>query len=69
MTSTDPFDLERFATAQAPVISSVLDELRAGRKRGHWMWFFFPQLRGLGHSRMADFYAIGSLDEARASIT
>jgi uncharacterized protein (DUF1810 family) len=66
MTVPDPFNLERFVKAQAPVFSSVLDELRAGRKRSHWMWFIFPQLRGLGHSSMADFYGIGSLDEARA---
>ncbi len=62
----DPFNLERFVTAQAPVFSTVLDELGAGRKRSHWMWFIFPQLRGLGHSAMADFYGIASLDEARA---
>ena len=62
----DPFDLERFATAQAPVYATALAELRAGRKRSHWMWFVFPQLRGLGSSTMATFYGIGSLDEARA---
>jgi len=60
------FDLERFVIAQAPVFPAVLDELRAGRKRSHWMWFIFPQLRSLGHSAMADFYGIGSLEEARA---
>jgi uncharacterized protein (DUF1810 family) len=41
----DPFNLERFALAQAPVIVDVLLELRAGQKRTHWMWFVFPQLR------------------------
>ena len=66
MTDADPFDLGRFVTAQAPVLPAVLAELRAGRKRTHWMWFVFPQLRGLGHSPMATFYGIGSLDEARA---
>jgi uncharacterized protein (DUF1810 family) len=66
MASPDPFDLERFVTAQAPVFSAVLDELKAGRKRSHWMWFIFPQLRGLGRSPTAEFYGLGSLDEARA---
>jgi uncharacterized protein (DUF1810 family) len=62
----DPFDLQRFATAQAPVLDAVLAELAAGRKRSHWMWFVFPQLRGLGTSSMAQHYGITSLDEARA---
>lgn len=66
MTSSDPFDLERFVTAQAPVFSTVMEELTAGRKRSHWIWFIFPQLRGLGRSATAEFYGIGSLDEARA---
>jgi len=63
---TDPFDLERFVTAQEPVFDTVLNELRAGRKRTHWMWFVFPQLRGLGRSSMAEYYGISSLAEARA---
>jgi len=62
----DPHDLDRFFTAQAPVIDAVLDELRAGRKRTHWMWFVFPQLRGLGHSQMAWHFGIASRDEAAA---
>jgi uncharacterized protein (DUF1810 family) len=66
LTTADPFDLERFVTAQAPVLPAVLAELKAGRKRSHWMWFVFPQLRGLGRSSMAIFYGIGSLHEARA---
>jgi uncharacterized protein (DUF1810 family) len=66
MSETDPFDLARFVAAQAPVFDAVLAELRAGRKRSHWMWFVFPQLRGLGHSATAQFYGIGSLAEARA---
>ncbi|MBV9784624.1 MAG: DUF1810 domain-containing protein [Acidisphaera sp.] len=66
MQATDAFDLERFVTAQAPVFAAVLEELRAGRKRSHWMWFVFPQLRGLGSSSTASFYGIASLDEARA---
>jgi uncharacterized protein (DUF1810 family) len=66
MNTADPFDLERFVTAQASVIATALAELKAGRKRSHWMWFVFPQLRGLGHSSMATFYGIASLHEARA---
>jgi len=63
---SDPFDLTRFVDAQAPVYGTVVDELRAGRKLSHWMWFVFPQLRGLGSSPMAARYGIASLDEARA---
>ncbi len=66
MAVEDPFDLQRFVVAQEPVFATALAELRAGRKRTHWMWFVFPQLRGLGHSAMAAFYGIASLDEARA---
>jgi len=66
MTDANPFDLERFVSAQAPVFTPALSELKAGRKRSHWMWFIFPQLRGLGHSSTAQFYVISSLDEARA---
>ncbi len=66
MPDADPFDLERFVTAQDPVFASAVVELKSGRKRSHWMWFVFPQLRGLGHSAMAEFYGIGSLAEARA---
>ena len=64
--TTDPFDLARFVTAQAPVFETALRELEAGRKRSHWMWFVFPQLRGLGRAPTAAFYGIGSLAEARA---
>lgn len=66
MTNADPDRLQRFVEAQAPVFPTVLQELKAGRKRSHWMWFVFPQLRGLGHSAIAAFYGIASLDEARA---
>ena len=66
MTAGDRFDLERFVTAQAPVFETVLAELRAGRKRSHWMWFVFPQLSGLGRSSTARFYGISSVEEARA---
>ena len=61
MGAADPFDLQRFVTAQAPVFALALEELKEGRKRTHWMWFVFPQLRGLGSSSMATFYGIGSL--------
>lgn len=64
--ASDPFDLKRFVYAQAPVYRSVVEELRAGRKRGHWMWFVFPQLRGLGSSPLAVRYGISSLEEAQA---
>jgi uncharacterized protein (DUF1810 family) len=60
------FALERFLDAQAPVMDAVRAELRAGRKRSHWMWFVFPQLRGLGTSAMAQHYGIASRDEACA---
>jgi len=63
---TDPFDLERFVEAQALVYPRVLAELRQGRKQSHWMWFIFPQLTGLGHSAMAQRYAISSRAEAAA---
>ena len=62
----DPFDLQRFVDAQARVYHTVLDELRDGRKRSHWIWFVFPQIAGLGSSPTAARYAISSLDEARA---
>lgn len=63
---TDPFELERFVDAQAPVYAGVVAELRQGRKQSHWMWFIFPQLAGLGHSAMAQHYALRSRDEAVA---
>ena len=62
----DRFDLERFVVAQHPVIAQVRRELGEGRKHTHWMWFVFPQLRGLGRSAAARHYGIGSLAEARA---
>jgi uncharacterized protein (DUF1810 family) len=64
--ASDPFDLRRFVSAQAAVYRNAVDELRDGRKRGHWMWFIFPQLRGLGSTPMSARYGISSLDEARA---
>ena len=62
----DQFDLQRFVDAQDRVYDRVLAELRNGAKRSHWIWFVFPQLRGLGHSATAMRYGISSLDEARA---
>ncbi|MEZ0241498.1 MAG: DUF1810 domain-containing protein [Chloroflexota bacterium] len=61
-----PFDLDRFVTAQESTYAGALTELRAGHKTGHWIWFVFPQLAGLGRSALSVHYAIGSLDEARA---
>jgi uncharacterized protein (DUF1810 family) len=62
----DPYELGRFLEAQAGVYERVLTELAAGTKRSHWMWFIFPQLKGLGSSTMAHRYGLGSRDEARA---
>jgi uncharacterized protein (DUF1810 family) len=62
---SDPFRLQRFVDAQEGVFAEVCAELAAGRKESHWMWFVFPQLKGLGASATALHYAIGSLEEAR----
>ncbi len=62
----DPYRLQRFVDAQQPVYDTVRRELAAGRKRSHWMWFIFPQIAGLGHSEIAQRFAISSLQEARA---
>lgn len=63
---SNTYDLQRFVEAQQPVYPRVVSELRAGRKQSHWMWFIFPQIEGLGHSAMAQRYAIGSRAEAVA---
>jgi uncharacterized protein (DUF1810 family) len=63
---TDAFDLQRFVDAQAPVYQRVLAELGQGEKQSHWMWYIFPQFAGLGHSPMAQRYALRSRDEAMA---
>ncbi|MEO8373164.1 MAG: DUF1810 domain-containing protein [Candidatus Solibacter sp.] len=60
----DPYNLQRFVDAQDPVFEQVCSELRAGNKQGHWMWFVFPQIKGLGHSWTAKKFSISSLDEA-----
>ncbi len=62
----DPYNLQRFVDAQSPVFERVLSELRQGRKSGHWMWFIFPQINGLGHSETAARFAISSRREAEA---
>lgn len=62
----DSFDLERFVSAQASSYAQALAELRAGRKRSHWIWYVLPQMKGLGMSGMSQRYGIASLDEARA---
>jgi uncharacterized protein (DUF1810 family) len=62
----DPYDLRRFVLAQDAVFERVCAELAAGSKQSHWMWFIFPQLRGLGSSVSAQRFGIGSLEEARA---
>ncbi|CAK7260896.1 DUF1810 domain-containing protein (plasmid) [Shinella sp. WSC3-e] len=66
MMTAGPFDLSRFVAAQDLVFDAALDELRAGRKETHWMWFVFPQLRALGRSPTANYYGMGSIEEARA---
>lgn len=63
---TDEYNLLRFLEAQDHVYDAVLDELRAGRKSSHWMWYIFPQITGLGHSGTAQRFAIASLEEAKA---
>jgi uncharacterized protein (DUF1810 family) len=62
----DRYNLERFVAAQAPVFTKVLSELKAGVKTGHWMWFIFPQIMGLGRSSVSIEYAISGREEAQA---
>lgn len=69
MTPTASFDLQRFLTAQESTFSSAVTELEAGRKRSHWMWFIFPQMRGLGSSALAQLYGVGSIEEAQAYLS
>jgi len=63
---SDPYRLQRFVDAQQSVYQAALTELQNGYKQGHWMWFIFPQIAGLGHSEMARRFAIADIDEARA---
>lgn len=69
VTADDPDDLQRFVEAQERVYQTVLAELRDGRKRSHWIWFIFPQLRGLGRSSTAHHYGIASRQEASAYLS
>jgi uncharacterized protein (DUF1810 family) len=66
MKKNDPYDLQRFIDAQSRWIEQACKELQDGRKQSHWMWFIFPQLKGLGHSAMANHYGISSRKEAEA---
>ena len=66
MNASDPYDLQRFVDAQRDCYQRVCQELSKGYKQSHWMWFIFPQLKGLGHSAMANRYGISSLQEAEA---
>src|SRR5215510_14879848 len=68
MTEPDPYDLQRFLTAQDEDYECALRELQRGRKQSHWIWYIFPQVAGLGHSSMAQEYAIRSRDEALAYV-
>jgi uncharacterized protein (DUF1810 family) len=63
---TAPYDLNRFIEAQQGVYEDVVDELNRGRKTGHWIWYIFPQIAGLGASSMSQRYSISSIEEARA---
>jgi uncharacterized protein (DUF1810 family) len=70
MTSNDPFNLQRFVDAQAGgIYQAALAELRAGRKRGHWIWFIVPQHRDLGRSATAKFYGLSGREEAAAYLS
>jgi uncharacterized protein (DUF1810 family) len=62
----DPYNLQRFVDAQQPVFAEVVTELKRGSKRGHWMWFIFPQLKGLGRTAQSTFFGISSIHEAAA---
>ena len=66
LNNSDPYHLERFLDAQKGIYERVLEELRRGQKSSHWMWFIFPQVRGLGHTETSIFFAISGLPEAKA---
>ncbi len=65
MTTQDPFNLKRFLDAQENDYADALHEIKQGYKQSHWIWFIFPQMRGLGRSSMAEYYGISSIEEAR----
>lgn len=67
--NSDQYDLDRFVRAQEGTYAQALAEVRRGSKRGHWMWFIFPQLKGLGHSPTAQHFGMGSLGEAAAYLS
>ena len=66
MNTQDPFNLQRFLSAQENDYAEALHEIKQGYKQSHWIWFIFPQMRGLGMSYMAEYYGISSIEEARA---
>jgi uncharacterized protein (DUF1810 family) len=66
MKTQDPFNLQRFLDAQKNDYADALHEIKQGYKQSHWIWFIFPQMRGLGMSYMAEYYGISSIEEARA---
>ena len=66
MKNPDPFNLNRFLSAQESYYADALREIKQGDKQSHWIWFIFPQVRGLGRSNMAEYYGISSIEEARA---
>ena len=66
MKTQDPFNLQRFLDAQKNDYADALREIKQGYKQSHWIWFIFPQMRGLGMSYMAEYYGISSIEEARA---
>ena len=66
MNTQDTFNLQRFLDAQENAYADALHEIRQGYKQNHWIWFIFPQMRGLGRSSMAEYYGISSIEEARA---
>lgn len=63
------YDLNRFVTAQEDCYSTVIRELKAGRKRTHWIWYIFPQLKGLGYSYNSEYYGLDGLEEAQEYLT
>ena|SRR5581483_1690473 len=64
--AADPYNLQRFVLAQAPVFDRVLEELKMGAKMSHWMWFIFPQIRGLGRSPVSIEFALSGIGEVQA---